>query len=81
MPNEEKRGECNLRFQASGSYTEDDGYSFSVCGKDNVLFTIEGLTEEEVIYFRDLLDVILPEDKCLDHLNHLNAADDPSPPA
>jgi hypothetical protein len=78
MPNEEKPGECNQRFQACGSFVESEGYSFSVCTRDNVLFTIEGLTEEEVIYFRDLLDVILPEDKCLDHLS---AADDPSPPA
>jgi hypothetical protein len=78
MPNEEKRGECNRRFQAIGSFVEDEGYSFSVCTRDNVLLTIEGLTVEEVIYFRDLLDVILPDDKCL---NHPNAAEDPLPPA
>ncbi len=78
MPNEEKLGECNQRFQATGSFVEDGGYSFSVCTRDNVLFSVEGLTEEEVIYFRDLLDVILPDDKCL---IPLSAADDPLPPA
>ena len=78
MPNEEKPGECNQRFQACGSFVEDEGYSFSVCTRDNVLFTVEGLTEEEVIYFRDLLDVILPDNKCL---NLPSAADGPLPPA
>jgi hypothetical protein len=78
MPNEEKHVECNQRFQAIGSFVEDEGYSLSVCTRDNVLFTVEGLTVEEVIYFRDLLDVILPDDKCL---NHPNAVDGPLPPA
>jgi hypothetical protein len=78
MLNEERRGECNQRFQATGSFIEDEGYSFSVCTRDNVLFTVEGLTQEEVIYFRDLLDVILPDDKCL---IPPSAADDPLPPA
>jgi hypothetical protein len=78
MLNEEKRRECNQRFQATGSFVESGGYSFSVCTRDDVLFTIEGLTQEEVIYFRDLLDAILPNDKCL---IPPSAADGPSPPA
>jgi hypothetical protein len=75
---EVREAEPVQRFQATASFNEEDGYCFGVCGKDNVLFTVEGLTEAEVIYFRDLLDVILPDDKCL---NYLTAADDPSPPA
>jgi hypothetical protein len=78
MPNEEKPGGCNQRFQATGSFIEDEGYSFSVCTRDNVLFTVEGLTVEEVIYFRDLLDVILPDDKCL---NPPSAVEGPLQPA
>ena len=53
-----------MRLQATGSFNPDDGYSFSFVVGDSPLISFEGFTEEEVIYLRDLFDVLLPDDKC-----------------
>lgn len=66
-----------MRLQATGSFHPDEGYSFSFVVGDSPLISFEGFTEEEVIYMRDLFDIILPEDKCL---TPLNAADEVSVP-
>ena len=58
-----------MRLQATGSFHAEDGYSFSFVIGDSPLISFEGLTEDEVIYVRDLLDILLPEDKCLTHQN------------
>ncbi len=65
-----------MRIQATGSYKPEDGYSFSFVVGDSPLISFDGLTEEEVIYLRDLFDILLPDDKCL---NPQNAADGASP--
>lgn len=53
----------NLKtIQTTGSYDSvEDYFSISICPSNNHLFTIEGLTTEDMMEIKSLIDILLED--------------------
>lgn len=57
------------QIQTTGSWNEENGYSFCVCFDDNIAMTLDGLTEEDIYSIASCSLALLPEDRHQSLLN------------